>query len=124
MAVSWPDAVVALPPYWAYSLGPLMNWAIPYAPDDGLRAVRFHPASRVSRLLNADHWLPQPCLASRVRAICCAGPDRLPPPLPSPPGGTPVQSSGSACRGMTCGPIPPPWLMTELALRTMATWPG
>src|SRR5271154_6352711 len=75
MATAWPDAVLELPPYSAYSLGPLMNCAIPYAPELGFVAVRLYPASAISTLLRQVHWAPvQPNLA----AVACSIASLLP----------------------------------------------
>src|ERR1035441_9504742 len=73
-----PAAVDALPPYWAYSPAPLMNWAMPYAPDDGLVACRFQPASAISTSLRAFPSAPvHPRAAAIDLARACTGP---PPP--------------------------------------------
>src|SRR6516164_5058437 len=71
-----------------------MNWARPYAPDDGLTAVMFHPASAISSAANAPHCPGHPYWETRENASSWIFPCGVAPPggsalVPNPSGGTP-----------------------------------
>src|SRR5215472_2236998 len=63
-----------------------MNWAMPYAPELGLRAVMDHPDSRIATAFKAPHWLPHPYAGKMPRAYRAAAagePASAPPTAPA-----------------------------------------
>src|SRR5215471_21096271 len=81
-----------------------MNWARPYAPDNGFVAVIDQPASDISSALNDGHWADQPYCASSVNASSCSFPLGVDPggmaplPVPNPLGGMPYPELSPICR--------------------------